>query len=536
MTEGPRLIIEWESRRQGFVQSLRPAFSRSKRRLLLEADRDPRPVFPVALSYLLHFGIVLVLISAPVRDAMRAPEFVSPVEVHPDHYDIVYVPEHSLPQMKDAGGAAAGSTGASGGAALQTPEQSIRIVRGNPVVPNVVDAPKLVLPHTEAPANLLVASAPVPSVPVDAIQHERIMTVQAFAATAAVAPVPQIVRDSTVTTPLLPMPEVAPPLAKADDDSVAGSTLRLPKPVAKPTPSNVDPATLAAIRAGVPPPDVKSVDIGSIASPTRNTAVVLSSEPGASVGKPSAQSPGAVAMSPTGAAKPGIGEGTGGGAARGTSSGAGTKGGGTGTTTAGAGLGGDVSVHAGISPGAGPGGSGAGMIAGAIPGVTISGGKVMIPSFGATTPAKAGTSRFPKDERNVRPVTVVATASAGGAVSARGILKGAKVYTIYIDTTAGLAFLQFAERGADPRLQHDITVPEPIVSKVPDALRSARVLLAGVMDRNGTLRNLRIVEAASKDTAQNLIEAVERWHFRPALRDDSPVEVDAIFGLNVDTR
>jgi hypothetical protein len=168
--------------------------------------------------------------------------------------------------------------------------------------------------------------------------------------------------------------------------------------------------------------------------------------------------------------------------------------------------------------------------------VTISGGKVMIPSFGSAANAhSASSARMPKDDRNIRPVTIVASGSAGGAVSGRGVLKGAKVYTIYIDTPAGLAFLQFSEHAAAAS-QLEITAPEPLVSPIPADLRSARILLAGIMDRNGSLHDLRILNAGSQELAQQLMNAVRHWHFRPALRGDNPVEVDAIFGLNIDTR
>jgi hypothetical protein len=498
------------------------------------------------LSYLLHAAIVFAVITGPMRDGWRTPDFVAPIEFHPEHYEIVYTRPNSLPQMTDAGGASSGASGTQGGAALRTPEQTIRIVRGNLVTPHVVDAPKLQLPHTETPANLLISSAPAPSVPVNAIQHERIMTVQAFTATPAVVPPPQIVREPVKVDPVLPLPPVPPPVSVPVHEAFVGSHIELPVPVAPPPDKRSEAATLAAIRAGIPPPDLKQVDIGSIASPMKDTAVVISSQPGASVGKPGSESPGAIAMASTGAGKPGVGEGLGSGASHGTEAGASATGKGTGTAvTTAAGIG-EFGVRAGISPGRGPGGSGHGPLVGGIAGVTISGGKVMIPSFGATAGVKAGSARMPNENRNMRPITVVATASSGGAVSARGLLKGAKVYTIYIDTTAGLAFLQFAEhvssavadrrRAAAENPQHELTIPEPIISKVPKDLRSERVLLAGVMDRNGSLRNLRVVEAASQDAANALIDAIGHWHFRPALRDDNPVEVDAIFGLNVDTK
>jgi hypothetical protein len=482
---------------------------------------------------MLHAAIVLAVFTAPVRNQFRTAEFVAPVEFHPEHYDIVYVPSHALPQMSDAGGASAGASGTVGGAALQMPEQTIRIARGKLVIPHVVDVPKLALPHIDAPANLLVSSAPAPSIPVNAIQHERIMTVQAFASTSVVPPTPQIVRERISTEPALPVSPVPPPVSTPSRDTLIGSRLELPTPVAPPKQDEA--ATLAAIKAGVPPPDVKVVDIGSIAPPRpKDTAVVVSSQPGTSIGKTNSQSPGAIAMSPAGAGKPGIGEGVGTGAANGASTGGTTKGGGTGTSTVGT-ASGDGSASAGISPGVGPGGSGAGVIAGAIPGVTISGNMVMVPSFGPSPKPGNSTARMPEDQRNVRPVTIVSTANSGGAVSARGLLAGQRVYTIYIDTAAGLAFLQFSEH-ASGAAQHDLTAPEPILSAVPSGLKAARVLLAGIMDRNGALKNLRVLEAASPEIGANLLQIVQHWHFRPALLGDDPVEIDALLGLNVDTR
>jgi hypothetical protein len=459
---------------------------------------------------------------------------VTPVEFHPEHYEIVYLPAHALPEMTDAGGASAGASGAAGGAALHTPEQVIRIVRGNPIIPHVVDVPRLALPRTEAPANLLVSSAPAPSVPPNAIQRERITTVQAFAVTSAVAPAPEIVRERTVAEPLLPVAPIPPPVSTAAHNEVIGGQLELPKPVAPPPEKITRNDALAAIRPGVPPPDVKVVNVGSMAPPRPETSVIMSSQPGAAVGKPDSQTPGAIAMSPTGAGKPGVGEGFGSSAARGTSTGTAANGNGPAATATGKGPG-ESTAAVGIAPGTGPGGGGAGMVAGGVPGVTISGGKVIVPSFGSGTQAHGGSARMPKEQHNMRPVTIVATASSGGAITARSLLKGAKVYTIYIDTSAGLAFLQFSEHAATGT-QTDLTAPEPLLSPVPVDLRSARILLAGIMDRNGSLRELRVVNAASQELAQHLIDAVQRWHFRPALRGDDPVEVDAVFGLNVDTK
>jgi hypothetical protein len=275
---------------------------------------------------------------------------------------------------------------------------------------------------------------------------------------------------------------------------------------------------------------VQVVNIGSIA---RESSVIVSPEPGTALAKPEAMTSSSVAMSPAGNGKPGLGEGLGTGAARGVATGA-ASGVGSGSADTGSGRG-VSNTTAGISPAAGPGGSGAGSAPAIVAGVTISGGQVFLPSFGATATGGTRNARTPAERRNAPAVTIVATSRSGGAVIPRDLLKGSKVYTVYLDTAGGLAFLQFAEHAAN-NFQHELTAPELLTSALPPELRSARIMLAGVMDRNGSLRDLRVVEAISNELAQRLIAAVQQWHFRPALQAGNPVEVDAIFGLNIDTR
>src|SRR5689334_2815702 len=104
MQEGPKLLVEWEPRGQGFLDSLRPAFSRKQRRLMMEVGRARRPMRPILLSYGLHLAIVIAVATAPISDQFHSREFVSPVDFHEEHYELVYVPQSSLPQMTDAGG------------------------------------------------------------------------------------------------------------------------------------------------------------------------------------------------------------------------------------------------------------------------------------------------------------------------------------------------------------------------------------------------------------------------------------------------
>jgi hypothetical protein len=155
---------------------------------------------------------------------------------------------------------------------------------------------------------------------------------------------------------------------------------------AKPSPA-ADEATKAH-GAGGP------LDLGSsVAPPTTRggnaagSGVVVSSQPGTKVGLPNSTGGGALAMSPSGTAKSGLG-GSGGGAGigKGNGPGSGLQGEGSGAGREGTGRGSDPNAHGGISPYPGPGGSGNGTSgAPAVPGVSVEGGTttITLPSFGS---------------------------------------------------------------------------------------------------------------------------------------------------------
>src|SRR5882762_11673317 len=110
------------------------------------------------------------------------------------------------------------------------------------------------------------------------------------------------------------------------------------------------------------------LDLGSSVAPPSNAGgnaagngVVISSQPGTKVGLPNSTGAGAIAMSPSGTAKSGLG-GTGGGSSigKGNGPGSGLQGEGSGAGREGAGRGSDPNARGGISPYPGPGGAGTG--------------------------------------------------------------------------------------------------------------------------------------------------------------------------------
>ncbi len=283
------------------------------------------------------------------------------------------------------------------------------------------------------------------------------------------------------------------------------------------------------------------------APPTSNSGgsasgVVVSSQPGSKVGLPGNGGTGALAMSPTGSDKPGIGgSGGGGGVGRGDGPGSGFSGPGSGAGKEGTGPGSDPMARGGISPYPGPGGAGTGTNGTpAMPGVSVKGGSssiVTLPSFGsgakpASSPGRSNTT----PGIHGPDITIVASSRSGGAFNFYGALKGDKVYTIYITTSLGTAVMQFADpASAGHGYAEDLTAPQAMRSELPAGLPKARLVIACVLDRTGSLRRPQVLEPATAVMTSKVLIALNSWKFSPALRGNEPIEVNAILGFNIDT-
>jgi hypothetical protein len=270
--------------------------------------------------------------------------------------------------------------------------------------------------------------------------------------------------------------------------------------------------------------------------------VVVSSQPGSKAAVPTG-SAGALALSPSGSTKQGVGEtGTGSGIGRGDAAGSAPAGADRGGAKTGQGLGWDTIARNGISPHPGAGGAGNGTTGKPpMPGVSVSGGGskiITLPSFGADPNGPGIVGRSDANKHQEGPgITVVATSRSGGAFNFYGALKGDKVYTIYIDTTLGTAVMQFADptSAAHPYAE-DLTAPQPMRAELPANMRRSRLVIGCVLDRGGTLKNARVLQAGASEVTSQVMAALPSWKFRPALRGNQPVEVNAIVGFDIDTR
>ena len=289
------------------------------------------------------------------------------------------------------------------------------------------------------------------------------------------------------------------------------------------------------------------LDAGVLAAPPKSgdnangTGVVVSSQPGSKVGVPGNGGAGAIALSPAGGATPGLGGSGGGtGIGRGNGPGSGFSGEGSGAAKDGAGRGSDPNARGGISPYPGPGGAGSGTSGTpALPGVSVRGGSsniVTLPSFegGGSQPNEPTRSSAVKDRKGPG-ITIVATSRSGGAFNFYGALKGDN-YTIYIETALGTAVMQYADpASATHQYTGDLTAPEPIRSDLPPNLRPSRLVIACTLDRSGAVKNAKVLEGAATELTTKVLAALPNWKFRPALRGNDPVEVNAILGFAIDT-
>ena len=292
-----------------------------------------------------------------------------------------------------------------------------------------------------------------------------------------------------------------------------------------------------------------ALDLGSSAAPpgsngsASGNGVVVSSQPGSKVGLPNSSGGGAIAMSPEGTSKSGLGgSGGGNGIGRGNGPGSGLSGEGSGAGHEGAGRGADANAHGGISPYPGPGGAGSGTSGTpAMPGVSVEGGttSITLPSFGPPNGnSPSGPARSSTNSHRGFEATVEAGARSGGVFGTGyyGTLKG-KNYSIYIDTSIGMAVMQYSDpASATHPTGEALSAPEPMRKELPANLRATRVILACTLDRSGVLKNVKVLEPGAAETTSKILVALQNWKFRPAFRGNEPVEVTAILGFGVDTR
>jgi len=218
------------------------------------------------------------------------------------------------------------------------------------------------------------------------------------------------------------------------------------------------------------------------------------------------------------------------------------------------GAGGDAST--GLGPGDKGGGGGSSAVANSVAGgnVSISGGANgnkdgVLPSFYAAAMVYPVAPPGPR-----RPgVVVTAGPTGGGGLQVYGVLKGGKIYTVYLpmpgknwilqycmhDTPAASPVLQ--SNSLELRLDSGIVPPSAVEQfdfhRPPgaqsDASRKGTIILQGVIREDGSVGELKVLQGLSEAVDQAALAAFSRWKFRPAQRSNKPIAVEILVGIPV---
>ena len=164
---------------------------------------------------------------------------------------------------------------------------------------------------------------------------------------------------------------------------------------------------------------------------------------------------------------------------------------------------------------------------------------VTLPSFGTDStggdPSAPGRSTA-KQQRQALGVTIVATATSGGAFEPyKNQLRGEK-YTTYLDTSLGTVVVEFADgSSAGHAYGGTIAAPSGFRTDLPEGLPHARMVIACTIDASGNLKNLHVLEPGPAEMTAKVIASLRSWKLQPAMRGDQPIEVTAILGFGIDT-
>jgi hypothetical protein len=526
----PKLVLEWEPRWRNFVSSVRPAVARSAARLEAECDRTLALVHGPFTSLILHCSaVVLLFLPFDVVHSSRV-RINNPIG---KGSEVIYFSGPYLPELQDRGGAQFGRSGASGGSQSSN-TQSIRVARGPSLAKMNADSAKLYLPPSAQPVSNLLAMTPNKRDPSLVDRLGSLFETRAVPAEKndTSASPKEKERAKPPEAHKSTRNEIRAPYRRVRKESTFKRTQEARRAQIKndPSPAKQESAVDSVVKA-------LSSAVNSVTGATPSApAVVVSTQPGNTLGLPTTPKSGPLAMSPEGGARGGLGgSGNGSGIGSGNGPGRAQAGSGPGSSLADTGSGSDP--FRGKSPAPGLGGAGK-TDSEESNGVSIQGATVTVRSFGSSPPSDKipGRSKYPRARSESTPtVTVVSSSRSGGAMGEYGALRGTKVYSIYIATARGPAVLQYSEHSPSGEgFEDDLTTPEPMNTEVPSGFTSKRFVVACMIDRSGLLRNFRVLESNASEPIARMFSVLGGWRFRPALRDTEPVEIDAILGFNID--
>jgi len=532
----PRLsVLSHEPRRKAFRGGFRSLFLKTPPPQPLIVGRDEvgvkgGPKFTAFFSScLLHFSVVLFLLEVPFwfllphgqTDNIHLPQIVYT-------FHEITLPK-DLPSVKPPGPGGQPGKGihpdkapAKGSTAFH---RSVTVVSNPPnadnnfqtiIQPRVPAAQKIKI-NLRLPNIVLGATLPVPGPP-------------------PVVPPPPMKLSLPKTLNSLTIPQVSvvslkpPDLKIPASDSPNMPAIPVPPPPVPPA-SEPKPTNLTAIA---------TMGVQALSNGSETRLLSLSLDPGPPTDKlsiPAGNRYGAFTISPAGT-HAGSPSGVNGGSPMGGSGGPGSGGDnstGVGSGHAGGGGGGAAGSGLAVSTSGNPGAAGAG-----------NGGRLS-----ASTLAKLVYPILRPPPKNRFAMVVTAGPMGGGGLHIFGVLKGGKIYTIFLPMPLKSWVLQYsaiksADGAKSPQtkgvtLQIDFGVVPPAVEKRFDFHRPTltaeekkkMIVLHGTIGADGEVHDLTVYRGVENVADQAALAAFAKWKFQPAIHGGKPVPIEVLLGIPV---
>ena len=170
------------------------------------------------------------------------------------------------------------------------------------------------------------------------------------------------------------------------------------------------------------------------------------------------------------------------------------------------------------------------------------------------TPPAAAAPELSAPSRGRLGIIIVQQYGAETGLEGGELLTGQPVHTVHLDvpgsphrwtlqycvpgSETGLGLDQSTEERVRILPRQAIQPPRPIDRVPVDTAEAAgtvrRLVLFAVVNEQGEVRDARVVRGSGRPVDQVALAALERWTFQPATRSETPVAVEALFGIPVE--
>jgi TonB family protein len=147
-------------------------------------------------------------------------------------------------------------------------------------------------------------------------------------------------------------------------------------------------------------------------------------------------------------------------------------------------------------------------------------------------------------------VIIVQQAGEETGLEGSELLTGHPVYTVYFEVPGAPRrwMLEYCVPGSDGRTftqpsegvihilpKRTVQPPYPI-DRIPVSLQgyqgqTRRLVVYAVVNERGETTNVRLIRGTGQDVDERAVTTLRQWTFRPAMRGETPVAIEALFGI-----